>query len=289
MAVGTTADFKLTRDQLITLAFQTIGKLSELETLPGEQLQIGIKFLNLLVRETDDAGKWIWAYEDTKSLTLVANTFIYTSANGLPTNISHLEKVMYRNSQGQDAPVDILTREGYEDLREKIETGDPTRVYLDDKIVLANRSLFVSPMLGTVNSQSEVLGSDALNYRCIRSHLSATDNKPITGANYLLYWEQAGASGSAWAVDTQYTAPQLLRLTFYRPLYDFDTASDTPDLPNSWPRALFYRLCNDLADMYRVPLEERAYLGGKAAGALKDIKRKSSIKKPTTRAKAEYF
>lgn len=289
MAVGTTADFALTRDQLITLAFQTIGKLGESEALPGEQLQIGIKFLNLIVRETDDAGKWIWSYESTQNLTIVANTFVYTSANGLPTNISHLEQVMYRDSQGVDSPVDILTREGYESIQDKFETGDPKFVYLDDVITLSSRTLFVSPILSTVNSQSEVIGSDALNYSCIRSHQSEALNKPITGANYLLYWEQSGSSGSAWATDTDYTAPQLLRLTFYRPLFDFDTSSDTPDMPISWPRALFLRLCHDLSDMYRIPLEERAYFAGKASGALRDIRRKSSVKKPTRRVNVKYY
>ena len=44
-----------------------------------------------------------------------------------------------------------------------------------------------------------------MNYRCIASHTSSTDDKPITGANYDLYWQQGGDQGIAWVPSTAYS------------------------------------------------------------------------------------
>jgi len=51
---------------------------------------------------------------------------------------------------------------------------------------------------------SEVIGTDGLNYTCIVTHTSAAINRPITGADYALYWVQTGFSGVVWAPDTAY-------------------------------------------------------------------------------------
>ena len=58
----------------------------------------------------------------------------------------------------------------------------------------------------TLTASSEVVGSDGLNYECIRPHTSATSNKPVTGADYTTYWTQRGESGGVWADATGYTS-----------------------------------------------------------------------------------
>lgn len=57
-----------------------------------------------------------------------------------------------------------------------------------------------------LQSSSEVLGSDGLNYTCRKSHTSAADNKPVTGADYTTYWEQTGEDGIEWVTATAYTS-----------------------------------------------------------------------------------
>lgn len=58
----------------------------------------------------------------------------------------------------------------------------------------------------TLTASSEVTGSDGLNYTCRRSHTSAADNKPVTGANWSTYWEQTGTAGVTWLTATAYSA-----------------------------------------------------------------------------------
>lgn len=289
MAVGSTADFTLTRDELIELGYKMIGVLQPGDTLDGELLEDGKKVLGLVVRETDHSGRWRWTIDVASTLTLVANTFVYNSANGLPTNMADLVKVSYRDGQANDLPVKILKAEGYEAIERKIETGDPKFVYLTDNIVLASRELYVNPMLSSVNTQSVVTGTDANTYKCIQNHVADSTNRPITGANWRLFWELGGSGPSAWATSTSYTAPQLLRLLFRRPIYDFDSASDTPDFPTSWPRMMVYKFTFDLADYWGISKEECEKYIAKAKGAYDDLFVSNKAKSNNLHNKASYF
>jgi len=56
------------------------------------------------------------------------------------------------------------------------------------------------------SAASEVTGTDALIYTCIRSHISVAADRPITGANYKSYWKQTGSTGGGWVVTTTYSA-----------------------------------------------------------------------------------
>lgn len=290
MSVGTTSDFTLTRDELIELAHKLIGVLAPGQMLDGAQSQDAIKLLSLIVREVDESGDLKWTRAAASSLTLVANTFVYTSSNGLPTDIAKLDAVTYRDGLAMDSPMAIVTALEYEAIQNKTDTGDPKKVYLTDHRDPASRTLYVAPMLASVNTQSVVTGTDAVDYKCIRGHTADTTNKPITGANYPLYWTAGGSGPSVWASGTQYTAPQQIRLLYQRPLFDFDAASNTPDFPQQWPRMLVYKLAFDLSDLYGVALPEREYLVQKAKGAYQDIFDKSM--KPATsnyHGKASYF
>lgn len=69
----------------------------------------------------------------------------------------------------------------------------------------------------------EVLGTDGKNYRCLSSHTSTADDRPITGANWATYWEQkghsalalvSGSSGIAWVVDTSYSSTESWRIEY---------------------------------------------------------------------------
>lgn len=51
-----------------------------------------------------------------------------------------------------------------------------------------------------------ITGTDAKDYTCKRSHTSAAINRPITGANYTLYWVQEGTGGAGWVTATAYTS-----------------------------------------------------------------------------------
>ncbi len=246
MGLGTSADFNLTRDEIVTLAYDKIGNPSP----TPDQRTKGNQAANLVIRELDVDIELLWTITDTPStITLQANIAQYTSSEGLPTDIKYLHSVLFRNQDMTDTPLNIRTSWGYDrEIPDKLVQGSTVdECYLTDERVLSARKLFISPVLSSVNTQSEVVGTDALNYSCIRNHVADADKKPITGSDYLLYWEQTGSSGSAWASGTSYTAPQLLLIRYRKPLFDFDTGSDNPDTPLGWLRALVYQVAYDLS------------------------------------------
>lgn len=288
MGVGTSFDFNLTRDGVIRAAYR---KVTPQDPNP-QRMRRGLEMLNLIIRELDPRNDILWAVtKNPVTITLIANTFLYTTSNGLASNILGLETMVYRNASGTDKNLIFGTQKSYEAKTNKFQIGDPKFVFLTDDIVLSDRQLFVVPMLSSINSRSEVTGTDALNYSCIRSHTADSINKPVTGDNYLLYWEQTGSSGSAWVDGTSYTAPQLLRYTYRRPLWDFDLGRDNPDVPQSWVRKLILRLASDLADMPElgIDISTRVYIEAKGDKA-EQAAISSTVKETTDfHNKTEFF
>lgn len=258
IGIGTqTSDFNLTRDELIALAYQDIKVLAEGETLSSDLLITGIRKLNLIIREYDLAGKHLWAIDPIPSdIALEANTFLYGSGNGMPSTILGLVQAVYRDAGGKDTPLEVLTTEQYAKVHDKLATGEPAWVYISENTLVSSKTLYTGPALNSVNAQSVVTGTDLIAYKCIQSHTADANNVPVTGANYLLYWQAGGSGATTWATGTSYTAPELIRLWFKRPLYDFDVADGNPDMPQGWSHWLQQELAIRLSPGHNVPLEK---------------------------------
>lgn len=258
--LGTTSDFQQNRDRIIYRATLKVGGIEQGGTLSADQLADGAAALNLIVRQLDVREKNLWAISpDATHLTLTADTARYT----LTGNVLELVTAYYRDEQNEDHKLKILTTEEYEAVKNKLERGDPRAVYLQNTGIVSSKTLFVHPVRASVNTQSVVTGTDATVYRCIRSHTASSDNRPVTGGDYRQYWEAGGSGPAVWASGTQYLAPQQIRYTFKRPLYDFDLSTDRPDFPQALSRYLIYALAYDLADDYGRSNEEILKLKGK--------------------------
>jgi len=263
VATGSTTDFNLKRNEVIDAALRKVRaiKPSDLPTL--EQTYQTAKVLNQIMREEDLAGVGrsvnLWALSEA-ALILVASNQIYGTSQGLRSNILDIVSVQYRFTDGEDTPVDLITAEMFVDIVDKDENGDPETVYFKRSRLLADQQFYVVPVPSSIGTTSEVIGSDTLNYQCILKHTSSSDNKPITGAGWQLYWQQSGTGGSAWVTATDYTNGELLWYVYKRPLYDFDAATDNPDMPSGWGRFLIYRLAHDISADYGLPLDERGWL-----------------------------
>ncbi len=288
--LASTSDFTLTRDQLIKAAFETAKIIEEGQHLLAEQLSIGMVRLNLIVREVDQAGNWVWTIQEAKHLSLVANVGVYDGTIGLPLNISELVSVVYRGKDGMDSlPLKILKADGYEEIRNKLETGEPQAVYLTTDTRLDQRRLYVWPFPATVAAQSRVLGTDNAIYKCVYPHTATTVNKPITGANWRMMWEIGSGSTTTWTAGTAYTSAESLRLVIKRPIFDFDSAANTPDFPIQFPRLLMLRLALDVGTVYGIPQADRDILAGMIRGSFSDIFPSTRPKSNDIHNKVQFF
>jgi len=288
VATGTTANFNLDRDGLVTLAYRKLG-IAATSTL----LSQGADALNLIIREEDARGtgqaKNLWALSES-AIILTANGFVYSTTEGLDNNIIELVAAYYRNTSGDDTQLSIIDHEGYENLSDKNTSGDVTDIYLKrDDVTRANQLLYVYPAPSSVGTTSEVTGSDSLNYTCIMGHTSVADNKPITGQNYKMYWVQKGSAGSAWATATAYTNGELIRYLYKRPLYDFDASTDNPDMPSSWSRYLMWRLANDLTIEVDADIETRQWIKREVMEARADLFNSGRVATNNLSNRVEFF
>lgn len=268
MAVGTTFNHVLKRNDVIKAALKKVRAFPPEGNISSEQLDDAIQTLANIIRAEDLRGAGqnlnLWALSEN-NLILVAESQKYTSSEGLASDIIELISISYRNTDGDDTPLELISRKEWAELDNKNEFGTPEKVYFDKNRLPGSNFLYVWPVPSSVTAGDEVTGSDANNYTCIQTHTSDTAaNKPITGDSYTLFWKQTGSAGSAWADATEYSNGELLHYTYKRPLWDFDGQYDNPDMPQGWEQFLIFELAAALSADYNLSLEERNWLRGEA-------------------------
>lgn len=274
MATGTTANATYRRDEIIAEALVKVGAATTNGSYSLPEVDRAIKSLNRILRREDLRGvgsnTHLWAMSDS-ALILQASVQLYGSSEGLATDILDIHSINYRDKSGNDYPIDLITAGGYGAIADKIDSGEPTQAYLKRHAALASQKLYINRAPSSITTADVVTGTDALNYTCILKHTAATTNRPITGADYTLYWRQTGTGGSAWAADTEYANSEGIFYVYKRPLWDFDLATDNPDMPLGWEDYLIFSLALALAPNYKVPLQDRAWIEDQMKKARKEL------------------
>lgn len=292
MATGTTFDFLMTRDDLVSAALRKITRLKGSESPSSVILSNAVEALNIIIRQEDlkntRLSKDLWAMTESHII-LVANQVIYSSSDGLETNIRDIDSASYRGTGGEDTNVGIITKLQYEGIQNKNETGDIEKIYLAENRLLSARVMHIWPAVTSIGTTSEVTGTDALNYSCIMAHEAATLNRPTTGSDYSLYWRQTGSSGSAWVTGTDYTNGKILRYSYKKPLFDFDSSSDNPDMPSGWNKFLIYQLASDLGPEHGLDIDTQRSMDLRAKEAREELFGSTVAVATDIRNKGVYF
>ena len=94
------------------------------------------------------------------------------------------------------------------------------------------------------------------------SNFTSTKGTPVQ-----VYYQPKATSGTLrlWPIpDAAFASGNTIEITYQRPFEEFDNATDEPDFPSYWTRALIYGLAAELAPEYGLPLQDRGYLEKKA-------------------------
>lgn len=84
-----------------------------------------------------------------------------------------------------------------------------------------------------------------------------------TGTPVQLYYQPKSTFGTLrlWPIpDSTFASNNTIEITYQRPFEEFDTATDEPDFPSYWTRAIIYMLAYDLSPEYGVSLADRKTL-----------------------------
>lgn len=292
MAVGTTANHTVKRNKIVEQALRAVRAVKAGQQPDNNLMRDGVTLLNSILREEDNTQtglkRSLWALSENH-IFLNDGVYIYSSSNGLATNIQDIQSAVWRDRNGEDNPINYISPNQYEAIKVKNEVGDPTTVALVTDRTLASQTLRVNPVPTDVGTTSEVIGTDTANYQCILKHESSSDNRPITGASYSLFWKAGGSSGATWVTETDYTNGDLIRLSYKRPLFDFDLPDDDPDFPLGWSNYLKWRLAIEISPEFKVPLDERQWYALQLEKSLKALFPSSQVKTSDVHNKAKYF
>lgn len=133
MATSGSADFSLTRNEIIKTALLNVGMIGEGETPNATQYTDGAIMLNMIVKAWHADGMPLWALKQWSfSLSATASYPIgagQTIATARPLRI--YQAFTRHLTDFTDIPVEIITGAEYDSISNKTATGLPTKLYYD--------------------------------------------------------------------------------------------------------------------------------------------------------------
>lgn len=143
MSTGTTADFDLSRTELIKSALRLLG-----ETEPSTtEISHGAQALNILTRHLDTKGDHLWTISNTENtLTLVAGQQAYVTGVLATTIKTNILKLAYASVYIGTNYEDLMLLDKPQSLRTPLRgesQSQPVAAYLERaKLLTGNRLLF---------------------------------------------------------------------------------------------------------------------------------------------------
>jgi hypothetical protein len=137
MAVSNITTFTVTRDEIINGALRLCGVLQEGQTANATQLTDAAQSLNLLLKYYATKGWLLWCYYPI-SFTTVVNKGQYVIGPSGPDVTDNKPLRVARGyiratANSLDIPLNHLTRQGYDMLSPKTQTGVPNSFYIDQQ------------------------------------------------------------------------------------------------------------------------------------------------------------
>lgn len=131
MATSGSTNFSIDRDEIVRLALLNIGAISEGDDPNDDQLTDASQMLNLIVKAESASGMPLWAVKQT-SFPLTA-TPTYTIGTGETVSTPRPLKIYtaFSRKDDIDQPIEVITREEYEELSSKASEGVPIKLYYD--------------------------------------------------------------------------------------------------------------------------------------------------------------
>src|SRR3990167_630551 len=146
MATSASVNLSLTASQVIEYALRKINITAEGQTVSFEAQDHALTELEVMLKE------WM-PYPALWTLTEgYVNIVASTQGYNLNPRPYCIVSARYRNSDGDDIPMEELTRQEYYDLPDKATTGTPTTWYFDPQ--RGSTAIYIWPLLSSVTTET---------------------------------------------------------------------------------------------------------------------------------------
>lgn len=303
MAVSNSSDFSRTRDQLCVRALRICGIVKSGETPGAQIISDTAEALNAMgKRWQKKPGMRVWTVVEATlfpqasqvryglsssstdhateifyetELTATASSSATTLSVGSTTNITAADNIGVIVDDGTIHWTTVVSKTSSSvtittGIDDDAASGNAVFTYTTKltrplKIVDARRYNISS---GTDTPISETQGS-----LMARLDYMALPNKAQTGTINKAFYDprRSDQDGYLYLWQPPSTVTDLVKFTAHRPIMDFDSASDNPDLPQEWFDAIAFNLAVSIADEFDVSLERQQSIALKAASYLEDV------------------
>ena len=275
MATGSTSDNVIRRNEIILDALWHVRALPPDGRVSVDLFRRTVRLLNNLISQEDlkmtGDNRALWAL-DYAGLFLVGDSHIYGVRQGLRPDAQDIVRIQLRTTAGDDTDVTLISKQTYDGLDDKNERGDVTKIWIEQKRLPADNLWYVWPVKSSPASPDVVLGNDQKSYECIQGHTSDDDTFPPGGQSSRLYWQLSRKdTTTVWATAKAYVNGDMLYYSFKRPLFDFTSPFDNPDMPQGWENYLTYKLALMLSVGRNIDAQHIATISGLLKQAELDI------------------
>ena len=283
MATSNSTNFTLTTNDIIVEALEQLGVLSPYDSLSGEDYASCLKTLNMMVKSWQAQGLHLWT-ETEAVLMLTKDQSNYqlgnSSSDYASDEIYKTELSVAGVASDTSLSVDSTTNMAVSDVI-GVELDDDTihwttisSVTDSTTVVLASGLASAAAIDNNVYwyttamskplriSDCRVLQDDGTE-REMREISRKTYfnfiNKALTGTPNQFYVDYQRDHAQIYVYPTPVDSSSRLRITYKRIIEDFDSSTDTADLPQEWLETIVYNLAVRLAPKYHK--EEKVVTG----------------------------
>jgi hypothetical protein len=299
MTTSGTASFSYNRDQIIKMAYRKLGVINASETPSAQMIQDGSDALNLWVKALNATGLHIWTEEEA-TLFLQAGQTSYSLGGTTPDNctssytattlasaaVSSAASIIVTSASGFNASYYIgvaldsgsifwTTQSGAavgatitlaSGLTGSASAGNPVFVYQTQIIrplrLVSTRRYNLASAIDT-----QMIQMSRIDYR-------NQPNKTATGVPTMSFYDPRGGANtqgiiSLWPAPSD--ATNAIKMTWWRPVQDFTSAANTPDLPQEWGLALIWNLAKEMGPEFDVSPTRWAMIKEMATGHLDNV------------------
>lgn len=283
MATSGSANFSITRNELIQEALELLGAYGAAETISAEDMTKAARALNLMVKTWQAQGLHLWAQEEGV-LFIDKNVSTYTLSNDASSANACLwsDAVLTQIATAASASDTTLTV----DSTTGMAASDIIGIVLDDgtvdytTIVSVDSSTALTITTGlsaaaAVNKNVYTFTSrinkplrihNMRQVTGISSSTTSSNNLPMTelsqedyayiagpdtnGRSSHFYYNPDLTTGKLYLWPRPNDGKYYFKFSFTRMLEDFDASTDNPDFPIEWAEALIWNLAARLAPAF---------------------------------------
>jgi hypothetical protein len=294
MAVGTTSNFNLGQNEIITEALRECRVIGISQTATGDMISRCSTRLNLIIRSWQADGLHVWT-QQTGVMFQVTDQAKYTTDSDRMCNLDDL--VITSIGADEATGQTVLTLESTTDMLAGDQIGillddqsmqwttivsvdSPTQVTITDaltddaaegnnvyafttqlgKMVKVYEDIRVRNMTEGTNNQY----NETPIFLFSRMEYNLLSNKTNTGLTTQVYFQPLRDTAAFYLWPVPNNDINLVLFTYERDLLDFDTPTDVADLPAEWTRTLVMCLAAEIGNMFGANLDRLAEITNRA-------------------------